>query len=239
MKVHTLKKTNLLIKIQMATKRVSKNIQKVENDDPITIRPSQLRLLIKETLEESLEKIRLDSSSKEKGSVEELSRSKLESMTAAQVKKLAEQKATNEKVTIRVTGKSKIPTKVDNINFLLQETPDENREPSPKKKKEKRRKVIYDSHKKIYIIGKDASNEKGEVYGRLLKTGKVRPFTSDERTELLKTGIPFVCKITQHEVNKYRKACEKKTRLSSESSESDTESRESDTESSADISNED
>lgn len=235
----------------MTTKRVSK---KVENDDPITIRPSQLRLLIKETIEASLEKIRLDESNKEKGvgeslpshieekgsptpikekssvkpvkekdSSESLSRNKLESMTAVQVKKLAEKKAADEKVTIRVTGKSKIPTKVDNINFLLQETPvEEKSKISPKL--EKKKKVIYDSHKRIYITGKDAANEKGEVYGRLLKTGKVRPFTSDERTELSKKKIPFVCKVTQKEVNKYRKDCENRGENSSESSESDTES---------------
>ncbi len=190
-------------------------ISVVENDDPITIRPSQLRLLIKEALEESIEKLRLDSSSQD--SDEKDSRKKLESMSAVQIKKLATQKASDEKVTIRVTGKSKVPTKTDNINFLLQETSPDEHESSPEKKKKK---VVYESQKRIYVIGKDAANEKGEVYGRILKSGKVRPFTSDERDCLSKNHISFVCKVSQNEVNKYRKTCEKKTEVSSDSSES-------------------
>ena len=215
----------------MTTKQISKkNLKDFENDDPITIRPSQLRLLIRETLEESIEKIRMNEMNKEskgKSSNGKNSRDKLESMSAAQVKKLANQKAADEKVTIRVTGKSKIPTKQDNINFLLQETPpeekqepSENTEKKPDKKKGKKKETVYDPQRRIYVIGKDAANEKGEVYGRLLKSGKVRPFTSEERTELLKKKTPFVCKVTQNEVNKYRKGCEKKMEFSEESSES-------------------
>ncbi len=215
----------------MTTKQISKkNLKDFENDEPITIRPSQLRLLIRETLEESIEKIRMNEMNKEskgKSSNGKNSRDKLESMSAAQVKKLANQKAADEKVTIRVTGKSKIPTKQDNINFLLQETPpeekqepSENTEKKPDKKKGKKKETVYDPQRRIYVIGKDAANEKGEVYGRLLKSGKVRPFTSEERTELLKKKTPFVCKVTQNEVNKYRKGCEKKMEFSEESSES-------------------
>jgi hypothetical protein len=216
----------------MATRQFSKkNLDDFENDDLITIRRSQLRILIRETLEESLEKLRkneMNGTSKEKDSNREYSRDNLESMSAAQVKKIAIQKAADEKVTIRVTGKSKIPTKQDNINFLLQETPLEEESPprekhqSPEnktdKKKGKKKEAVYDDQKRIYILGKDAANEKGEVYGRILKSGKVRPFTSEERTELSKSNIPFVCKAGQKEVNKYRKECEKDVYLSSESS---------------------
>ena len=87
------------------------------------------------------------------------------------------------------------------------------------KKKDKKKELVYDSQRRIYIIGKDAANERGQVYGRLLKSGKVRPFTPEERTELLKTKTPCVCKATQEQVNKYRKGCEKKE-LVSESEES-------------------
>lgn len=229
----------------MATKQISKkNIKDFENDDPITIRPSQLRLLIQETIEESLEKIRMNEMNKEskgKSSNGNLPRDKLESMSAAQVKKLANQKAADEKVTIRVTGKSKIPTKQDNINFLLQETPsEEEHDSSPEKtdkKKDKKKEAVYDSQRRVYVIGKDAANEKGEVYGRLLKSGKVRPFTSEEITDLLKKKTPSVFKlaVTQNDVNKYRKVCEKKD-VSKESSESEESSESSEISESSDSS---
>ena len=222
----------------MATKRISKkNLDDFENDDLITIRRSKLRILIRETLEEYLEKIRMNEmngTSKEKENVviRPTTRDDLESMSAALVKKMANQKAADEKVTIRVTGKSKIPTKQDNINFLLQETPPDDSseekhrssENKTDKKKAKKKEAVYDDQKRIYILGKDATNEKGEVYGRILKSGKVRPFTSEERTELSKSNIPFVCKSTQKEVNKYRKECEKKMELSSESLDSESSS---------------
>ncbi|RLI45665.1 hypothetical protein DRO61_10275 [Candidatus Bathyarchaeota archaeon] len=203
----------------MSRKRDISKCQIFENDDPITIRPSQLKLLIRECLEASIEKIRLNESNNEKGSSSTYSKEELENMSAAQLKKLANQKATDEKVTIRVTGRSKIPTKQDNINFLLQETsPDEPVEPPTLEKKKKE--AVYDPQRKVYVSGKNATNEKGEVYGRLLKSGKVRPFTPDERAQLSKNKIPLIEKNTQNEVNKYRKACEKKELVSeSESSE--------------------
>ena len=78
----------------MATKQVSKKSpQGLENDDPITIRPSQLRLLIAESLEETLKRLRLGESGKEKDSDEKNSRKNLESMSAVQVKKRTNQRA--------------------------------------------------------------------------------------------------------------------------------------------------
>jgi ribosomal protein S30 len=198
----------------MSRKRDIEKGQIFENDDPITIRPSQLKLLIRECLEASIEKIRLNELNDEKGSIT-YSKEELENMSAAQLKKIANQKAADEKVTIRVTGRSKIPTKQDNINFLLQETPpDETVELSTSEKNKK--KAVYDPQKKVYVSGKNAANEKGEVYGRLLKSGKVRPFTPDERAQISKNKIPLIQKNTQNEVNKYRKDCEKKE-LDSES----------------------
>jgi len=216
----------------MATGRISKkNLGGFENDDIITIRRSQLRILIRETLEESLKKIRTNEASEEKIAIRGRSRDDLESMPAALVKKLANQKAADEKITIRVTGRSKIPTKQDNINFLLQEaqsedpsSPEEKRrapENKTDKKRARKKEAAYDDQKRIYVLGKDAANEKGEVYGRILKSGKVRPFTSEERTELSKSNTPFVCKVDQKEVNKYRKEYEKKIDLHSGSSDSE------------------
>jgi hypothetical protein len=211
----------------MSRKRDIEKDHSFENDDPITIRPSQLRILIRECLEASIEKIRLNefgdqketSTSTASRSSSVYSRKELENMSAVQLKKLANQKAVSEKVTIRVTGKSKIPTKQDNINFLLQETPVDEPDDSPipeKKKKE----AVYDPQRKIYIIGKNATNQYGEAYGRILKSGKVRPFTSTEKTELSKKEFPFIEKKTQSEVNKYRKACEKELSTQTESSDS-------------------
>ena len=208
----------------MSRKRDIEKDHSFENDDPIMIRPSQLRILIRECLEASIEKIRQNEFGNQKepdssasGSNSVYSRKELENMSATQLKKLANQKAASEKVTIRVTGKSKIPTKQDNINFLLQETPVDEPDDSPipeKKKKE----VVYDPQRKIYISGKNATNGYGEAYGRILKSGKIRPFTPTEKAELSKNKLPFVEKKTQSEVNKYRKACEKELSTQSESS---------------------
>nr|QBK85466.1 MAG: hypothetical protein LCMAC101_00530 [Marseillevirus LCMAC101] len=241
------------------TKRSSKNRLKpvdndvisvsVDNDEPITIRPSQLRQIIEETLKDALKKIQQDEVCGGETGDEGLSRDELENLSAVQVKKLADQKAADEKVTIRVSGKSKIPTKKDNINFLLQEaSPVEEASSLDKKKKSKekpekktatssekkseKKEAVYDSQKRIYTIGKYATDEKGGVYGWVLKSGKVRPLTKEDRLDVRKknlylSGGPKVT--TQGGVDKYRKACEKKTDSdSSDSEESDSESLDSD-----------
>jgi len=250
----------------MATKRAAKNrLFEVENDEPITIRPSLLRQIIKDTLEEALKKCQKDEDSKaddksddksddkadsdadEESGDNVPSRDKLANMPAPQVKKLAEKKAADEKVTIRIAGKGKTPTKKDNINFLVGETPpveepSEKPEKSSKKaaekpskkvteKKEKpskkataekpskkatvkKEEAVYDSQKRLYMIEKYATNEKGEVYGWVLKSGKVRPLSKDDRLDIRKRKLSLVVGssvTTQGGVDKYRKSCEKKT----------------------------
>jgi hypothetical protein len=186
------------------------------DDDLLVISRKELRSLIREIFDESLNEINkklastdevsdvspVSSSDKEESSSDKKALSDLESMSAAEVKKLADQKAADEKVTIRISGKRKTPTKKDNINFLLQD--------APKKKPKEKREIVYDAQRKLYTWGKYATNEDGDVYGRVLKTGKVCPLTSEENAKLLKEKIPLAAvKPNQNAVNKYRKSCEK------------------------------
>ena len=93
-------KTQPISSSQKTPSSLEKHAARIENDEPIYIRPSQLRQIIKDTIEKSFEDIRFHDAYDPTFTGNRLYREDLEKLPAGQIKILADQKAMIDKVTI-------------------------------------------------------------------------------------------------------------------------------------------